>query len=42
MERALLEEGLVRTKSNVNILMKVFDDITIGTLCYFVVDFGLM
>jgi Amt family ammonium transporter len=39
---ALLEAGFVRTKNNVNIIMKVFADITIGTLCYFVVGFGLM
>ncbi|MFB7638364.1 hypothetical protein [Peribacillus butanolivorans] len=38
---ALLEAGFVRTKNNVNIFMKVFADITIGTLCYFVVGFGL-
>ncbi|MGG4266296.1 hypothetical protein [Peribacillus simplex] len=29
---ALLEEGFVRTKNNVNIIMKVCADLTIGTL----------
>ncbi len=39
---ALLEAGFVRSKNSVNIIMKVFADITIGTLCYFLVGFGLM
>jgi Amt family ammonium transporter len=32
---ALLEAGFVRSKNSVNIIMKVFADITIGTLCYY-------
>lgn len=39
---ALLEAGFVRSKNSVNIIMKVFADITIGTLCYFLIGFGLM
>ncbi|MBB6446020.1 ammonium transporter [Bacillus benzoevorans] len=39
---ALLEAGFVRTKNSVNIIMKVFADITIGTLCYFIIGFALM
>jgi Amt family ammonium transporter len=39
---ALLEAGFVRAKNSVNIIMKVFADITIGTLCYFILGFGLM
>lgn len=39
---ALLEAGFVRLKNSVNIIMKVFADITIGTLVYFLVGFGLM
>lgn len=39
---ALLEAGFVRTKNSVNIIMKVFADITIGTLCYFCLGFALM
>ncbi|WP_085520662.1 ammonium transporter [Tuberibacillus sp. Marseille-P3662] len=39
---ALLEAGFVRQKNNVNILMKIFADITIGTLCFYVIGFGLM
>ena len=39
---ALLEAGFVRHKNNVNIIMKVFADITIGTLCFYLVGFGLM
>lgn len=39
---ALLEAGFVRRKNSVNILMKVFADIIIGTLCYFIIGFGLM
>ncbi|MGB8462319.1 MAG: ammonium transporter, partial [Priestia megaterium] len=30
---ALLEAGFVRYKNSVNIIMKLFADITIGTLC---------
>lgn len=39
---ALLEAGFVRTKNSVNIIMKVFADISIGTLCYFALGFALM
>jgi ammonium transporter, Amt family len=39
---ALLEAGFVRHKNNVNIIMKVFADITLGTLCFYVLGFGLM
>jgi Amt family ammonium transporter len=39
---ALLEAGFVRHKNNVNIIMKVFVDITIGTLCFYLIGFGLM
>lgn len=39
---ALLEAGFVRYKNNVNIIMKVYVDITIGTLCYYLLGFGLM
>ena len=39
---ALLEAGFVRKKNSVNIIMKVFADIIIGTLCYFILGFGLM
>lgn len=39
---ALLEAGFVRNKNSVNIIMKVFADIIIGTLCYFFIGFALM
>ncbi|GGH84275.1 Amt family ammonium transporter [Pullulanibacillus pueri] len=39
---ALLEAGFVRHKNNVNIIMKVFVDITIGTLCFYLAGFALM
>src|SRR3954471_8669067 len=39
---ALLEAGFVRSKNSVNIIMKVFADITVGTLCYYLVGFALM
>ncbi|OIK14693.1 ammonium transporter [Bacillus sp. MUM 116] len=39
---ALLEAGFVRSKNSVNIIMKVFADITIGTLCYYLVGFAFM
>ncbi|MBW3110443.1 ammonium transporter [Bacillus sp. MCCB 382] len=39
---ALLEAGFVRHKNNVNIIMKVFVDITIGALCFYFIGFGLM
>lgn len=39
---ALLEAGFVRHKNNVNIIMKVFVDITIGALCFYLVGFAFM
>ncbi|RLQ93242.1 ammonium transporter [Falsibacillus albus] len=39
---ALLEAGFVRHKNNVNIIMKIFVDITIGTLCFYLIGFALM
>src|SRR6478752_2420951 len=39
---ALLEAGFVRYKNSVNIIMKVFADITIGTLLFYAIGFGLM
>lgn len=39
---ALLEAGFVRSKNSVNIIMKVFADITIGTLSYYVAGFAFM
>jgi ammonium transporter, Amt family len=39
---ALLEAGFVRRKNAVSIIMKVFVDITFGTLCYYAVGFALM
>ncbi|MBB3126661.1 Amt family ammonium transporter [Paenibacillus rhizosphaerae] len=39
---ALLEAGFVRYKNSVNIIMKVFADITIGTLVFYVFGFALM
>ncbi|WP_138493594.1 ammonium transporter [Paenibacillus pinistramenti] len=39
---ALLEAGFVRYKNSVNIIMKVFADITIGTLMFYILGFGLM
>jgi ammonium transporter, Amt family len=39
---ALLEAGFVRHKNNVNIIMKVFVDITIGALCFYFIGFGFM
>ncbi|WP_027417800.1 ammonium transporter [Aneurinibacillus terranovensis] len=39
---ALLEAGFVRRKNAVSIIMKVFVDITFGTLCYYIIGFALM
>ena len=39
---ALLEAGFVRHKNNVNIIMKVFVDITIGSLCFYLIGFAFM
>ena len=38
----LLEAGLVRTKNAVNVSMKIFVDLTIGTLAFWLVGFGVM
>lgn len=39
---ALLEAGFVRRKNAVSIIMKVFVDLTFGTLCFYLVGFALM
>jgi Amt family ammonium transporter len=39
---SLLEAGLVRTKNAVNVTMKIFVDLTIGALAFWVVGFGVM
>lgn len=39
---SLLEAGLVRTKNAVNVTMKIFVDLTIGTLAFWLVGFGIM
>lgn len=39
---SLLEAGLVRTKNAVNVTMKIFVDLTFGTLAFFLVGFGLL
>ncbi|HET7628182.1 MAG TPA: ammonium transporter [Bacillales bacterium] len=39
---SLLEAGLVRTKNTVNVTMKIFVDLTVGTLAYWLVGFGFM
>ncbi|HEX7057420.1 MAG TPA: ammonium transporter [Bacilli bacterium] len=39
---SLLEAGFVRTKNAVNVTMKIFVDLTIGTLAYYLIGFGLM
>jgi ammonium transporter, Amt family len=39
---SLLESGLVRTKNAVNVTMKIFVDLTIGALGFWVVGFGIM
>lgn len=39
---ALLEAGFVRLKNSVSIIMKVFVDIALGALCYYMVGFALM
>lgn len=39
---SLLEAGLVRTKNAVNVTMKIFVDLTVGALGFWVVGFGLM
>jgi len=39
---SLLEAGLVRTKNAVNVTMKIFVDLTIGALAFWVIGFGLL
>lgn len=39
---SLLEAGLVRTKNAVNVTMKIFVDLTIGVLAFFLIGFGIM
>jgi Amt family ammonium transporter len=39
---SLLEAGLVRTKNAVNVTMKIFVDLTIGALAFWIVGFGVM
>jgi ammonium transporter, Amt family len=39
---SLLEAGLVRTKNAVNVTMKIFVDLTIGALAFWVIGFGIM
>lgn len=39
---ALLESGLSRTKNCINVVMKNYTDVCVGTLCFWLVGFGLM
>jgi ammonium transporter, Amt family len=39
---SLLEAGLVRTKNAVNVTMKIFVDLTIGALVFWLIGFGIM
>lgn len=39
---SLLEAGLVRTKNTVNVMMKIFVDLTVGALAFFMIGFGFM
>ncbi|AIE60255.1 ammonium transporter [Bacillus methanolicus] len=39
---SLLEAGLVRTKNAVNVTMKIFVDLTVGALAFWLVGFGVM
>ncbi|MCM3023704.1 ammonium transporter [Weizmannia ginsengihumi] len=39
---SLLESGLVRTKNAVNVTMKIFVDLTVGALSFWLIGFGLM
>jgi ammonium transporter, Amt family len=39
---SLLEAGLVRTKNAVNVTMKIFVDLTIGALAFWIIGFGIM
>lgn len=39
---SLLEAGFVRTKNAVNVTMKIFVDLTVGALAFWMVGFGIM
>ena len=39
---AMLESGLVRSKNTVNVLMKNYIDVAVGTLTFWLVGYGLM
>jgi Amt family ammonium transporter len=39
---SLLEAGFVRTKNAVNVTMKIFVDLTVGALAFWIVGFGVM
>lgn len=39
---SLLESGFVRTKNAVNVTMKIFVDLTIGALAFWIIGFGVM
>lgn len=39
---SLLESGFVRTKNAVNVTMKIFVDLTVGALAFWVIGFGVM
>jgi Amt family ammonium transporter len=39
---SLLEAGLVRTKNAVNVTMKIFVDLTVGALAFWLIGFGVM
>ncbi len=39
---ALLESGLSRTKNCINVVMKNYTDVCIGSLCFWLVGFGIM
>lgn len=39
---SLLEAGLVRTKNAVNVTMKIFVDLTLGALAFFLIGFGIL
>ncbi|PYI50706.1 ammonium transporter [Paenibacillus flagellatus] len=39
---SLLEAGLVRTKNAVNVTMKIFVDLTVGALAFYLIGFGIM
>jgi ammonium transporter, Amt family len=39
---SLLEAGLVRTKNAVNVTMKIFVDLTVAALAFFLVGFGIL